>query len=278
MGGSGPACDARMMWILELLDEAPLDSVQTVLDIGIGRGQAAFHLVAKGKKVTGTGLEISSYGADCDRLAIHGIEVIECDVTRMPFADASFDSVLMSHILEHCLDIGSALVEVRRVLRDDGLLMIMVPPYDDQVCAGHVTTGWNIGQLMYVLLLAGFDIGGGRFIEHGYNVCGFVRKSLGPLPPLRCDRGDIALLNRYFPVPIHSQDGTNDGYFGKLKAVNWPQDSPLLQRSAWRSKKFRLTEKACALLPASLAIPVGKLLKKVADLLLLGSANPRSLR
>lgn len=35
----------------------------------------------------------------------------------------------------------------------------------------HISIGWNVGQLMYVLLLNGFDVAAGRFIEHGYNVC-----------------------------------------------------------------------------------------------------------
>jgi SAM-dependent methyltransferase len=92
----------------------------------------------------------------------------------MPFPEKSFDAVVLSHVLEHCADVGRALGHVRRVLKEKGLLLVFVPPVEDIVCAGHVSVGWNVGQLMYVLALNGFDVSRGNFIEYGYNVCGFV--------------------------------------------------------------------------------------------------------
>jgi SAM-dependent methyltransferase len=62
-------------------------------------------------------------GADIDaRLATERV-----DVVRMPYADASFDLVLCSHVLEHVPDDRSAIGEIRRVLRPDGTAIIIVP-------------------------------------------------------------------------------------------------------------------------------------------------------
>ncbi len=118
----------------------------------------------------------------------------------------------MSHVLEHCHNAGQALQEVRRVLADNGRLFIFVPPYTTYVCSGHVSTGWNVGELLYVLLLNGFDVRAGHFVEYGHSVCGFVRKASVALPALRGDRGDIRILaeSGLFPLPVvHDQPPPN---------------------------------------------------------------------
>lgn len=227
MGGANEVLDERMLNILELLDQAPLDNLNTFLDIGIGKGQLAIHLAKKGKKVIGTGLELESYGLQLEKLKKeHQIECIGCDIESMPFANQSFDGIVMSHILEHCPNIAKALKEVRRILKDTGWLFIFVPPHETRVCAGHISIGWNIGQLMYILLLNGFDIKNGRFIKYGYNIAGFVQKNHNPLPPLRGDQGDIHILNKngLFPAQIITVDGYNDGYFGDLISINWDKN------------------------------------------------------
>lgn len=49
------------------------------------------------------------------------------DITRLPFADGAFDSVLCSHVLEHVEDERAALAEIDRVLRPGGWAAIMLP-------------------------------------------------------------------------------------------------------------------------------------------------------
>jgi SAM-dependent methyltransferase len=45
----------------------------------------------------------------------------------LPFEDASFDSALMDNVLEHIADPAALMLELRRVLRPEGLLLIGVP-------------------------------------------------------------------------------------------------------------------------------------------------------
>lgn len=49
------------------------------------------------------------------------------DLTRLPFADASWDCIFASHVLEHVADDERALREIRRVLRPGGIAVLPVP-------------------------------------------------------------------------------------------------------------------------------------------------------
>jgi SAM-dependent methyltransferase len=53
--------------------------------------------------------------------------VVAADVTALPFADASFDLVLCSHVLEHVPDDARAMRELRRVLRPAGRAPLQQP-------------------------------------------------------------------------------------------------------------------------------------------------------
>ena len=52
---------------------------------------------------------------------------IDLDITAMPFADASFDLILCSHVLEHVPDDRTAMKELHRVLAPGGTAILMVP-------------------------------------------------------------------------------------------------------------------------------------------------------
>jgi ubiquinone/menaquinone biosynthesis C-methylase UbiE len=55
------------------------------------------------------------------------IELVEGDVTRLPFPDASFDVVVLSLVLHYIGpdQAGTAIAEARRVLRGDGRLVLV---------------------------------------------------------------------------------------------------------------------------------------------------------
>jgi SAM-dependent methyltransferase len=241
MGGNDDVLDDRLSQVLELLGTVSFDGYKNVLDIGIGKAQIAKWFTAKGFEVVGTGLEISSYDINVNELeSKQNIKIVECNVEKMPFEDNSFDIILMSHILEHCYNTGIALDEVKRVLSPNGILCIFVPPHDDFVCSGHVSMGWNLGQLMYVLLLNGFSVKDGKFAQYGYNVSAIVKKSYVKLPVLRGDRGDIHILDDmgYLPLPIISKDGLNDNFFGRVRSINWDIESLIKKENRTAKNKF----------------------------------------
>jgi SAM-dependent methyltransferase len=52
---------------------------------------------------------------------------IRLDVHALPFKDESFDTILITEVLEHLANPGVALREIRRVLRYDGDVILTVP-------------------------------------------------------------------------------------------------------------------------------------------------------
>jgi SAM-dependent methyltransferase len=195
-----------------------------VLDIGMGTGQIAEALMRRTGRVVGTGYALGSYGVGKPWIARTGIAVVEAAADKLPFAAATFSVAVMSHILEHTHNVGLALAEVWRVLRPEGLLCVLVPPHEAAVSGGHVSIGWNIGQLMYVLALHGFDTRQGHYVHYGYNICAFVRKDMRPLPALRHDFGDLHTLmaDGRFPAGIRNEDASVEAFDGELNALNWP--------------------------------------------------------
>lgn len=185
-----------------------------IADIGAGNGVAAERFYYSGKQVTATRFEIESHTEvhlPKEITVYDGLDI--CDMK--PLSDAIFDAVWCAHVIEHTLDTGRALGEIRRILKPSGWLFLMVPPYKPYVVGGHVTPGWNIGILMYVLILTGFEVWSGSFIRHGYNIAAFVRKGEMPNVHLLHAGGDIERLASLFPIPAYQ------GFNGDLKKVNW---------------------------------------------------------
>jgi hypothetical protein len=58
---------------------------------------------------------------------LHAPADLRLDISDMALADGSFDLILCSHVLEHVPDDRSAMRELRRVLTDGGLALVLVP-------------------------------------------------------------------------------------------------------------------------------------------------------
>lgn len=282
MGGYKGKPDTRMREIFTLLKYIPARSGK-VLDVGVGKGQISelFLKMKDIESVEGIGLALDSYGLE--KNGLNGrIKLTECSVEDMPFEDGTFDIVVASHILEHVPNMGLALSEIRRVVKMGGWIYIFLPKYTDIVCAGHINIGWNLGQLMYVLLLNGFDVKHGKFIEYGYSLCAYVRKADMKLPALRGDKGDISILNRegLFPLPIRKHNGWSDGFYGDIQSINWDHAEDLLSEKR-KDCHASIQKKLANVIVGNLAkvfgqdrcIELGKLFMKAGN----GRINPKEL-
>jgi ubiquinone/menaquinone biosynthesis C-methylase UbiE len=134
----GPRHELRERLLLKLFLSA--ESGPKVLNAGAGQGSFSRVLEESGFDVVST--DVSP--AACDVLArrVRGT-VVRADVTALPFADESFDAVVLGEVMEHVADDVPALEEARRVLRPGGVAALSVPaqpswfgPSDDW--AGHV--------------------------------------------------------------------------------------------------------------------------------------------
>jgi SAM-dependent methyltransferase len=114
-----------------------------VLDVGCGDGRhlaMTRHMV--GVDAVGVDLGEGDLRRAAERLRVldalppaHGGTVtgagawltLRGDIRRLPFADATFDCVIASEVLEHVHDDRAALDELTRVLRPGGVLAVSVP-------------------------------------------------------------------------------------------------------------------------------------------------------
>ena len=92
-----------------------------VLDVGAGE--------APWRELLPAGIEYT--GTDTDTSGEFGMRrkegIIYYDGQRLPFDEGSFDHVLCTEVLEHVADPAQFLVDMRRVLRQQGTLILTVP-------------------------------------------------------------------------------------------------------------------------------------------------------
>ena len=102
-----------------------------VADVGCGAGVALLAMAAAFPNSKFHGYDPSSHAigraqAKVDKLGLQNVELHTLGGESLP-ADASFDFVYASHVLEHIRDDAKAISEVRRVLRPNGFAIIPVP-------------------------------------------------------------------------------------------------------------------------------------------------------
>ena len=103
----------------------PLDA--RVLDIGAGTGSNLRMLRDLGFTRV-TGLDASDEAIRF--CATKGLGAVrKGDICAMPFANASFDVILATDVIEHVDDDGRAAVEIARVLAPSGRALITVPAF-----------------------------------------------------------------------------------------------------------------------------------------------------
>jgi len=109
----------------------PPGSLGDMLEVGSGDGFLASLLAPLGKTLTTTEYAPgeASFGRDLPRL--------RCSVAALPFAEAAFDFIFSSSVLEHVRDRAGAMTELRRCLRPDGMMIHLMP-----------SPTWKLLQLM----------------------------------------------------------------------------------------------------------------------------------
>jgi ubiquinone/menaquinone biosynthesis C-methylase UbiE len=118
------ACSVRPVW-RQRQKVVPLARGR-VLEIGIGTGLNLEHYdKARIEKVVGLdpGLEMHPWARKRSGRAGLDVELVGLSAEKIPDADYSFDTVLVTYALCTIADPGAALREMRRVLRTDGRLI-----------------------------------------------------------------------------------------------------------------------------------------------------------
>lgn len=99
-----------------------------ILEVGCGGGSLLKRLETYSTTVIG--LDSSAEAVRIAKGSVNNCEVILGDARRMDFADGSFDKLASQHLIEHFSDGHEVLKEWKRVLRDNGILVIATPNID----------------------------------------------------------------------------------------------------------------------------------------------------
>jgi SAM-dependent methyltransferase len=157
---------------------------ERVLDLGCGAGR--FLAALRDAGADPVGIEIAEAAADRARANVPGADVrlLGPDAT-LPLGHGEIDLVWCSEVLEHIPDVGNALLEVRRVLKRDGRLLLTVPFHGRIKAAAIALTRFDahfdpLGQ--HVRFFTRNSLAG------ALDVAGFAPvevRSFGGVPPLR---------------------------------------------------------------------------------------------
>lgn len=161
----------------------------TIIDVGCGEGVLACLLAEKGARVTGVDISEPNIVAARELAKRMGVEArvtfLVGDAEAAPFPDASFDTVISCHVLEHLPDFNKGLSELYRLTKKK--IITALP------------TLLNFCSII--------QVGQGSFWE-------LSRRSALALP-----RGLIWALARIF------SEGVDEGYMGKKELMHifrWP--------------------------------------------------------
>ncbi len=110
-----------------------------VLEVGAGHGGKGIAYARAGMRVVSLDVDAAALerGAEAARAHSVTLQFLAGDGVRLPFANASFDAVLLDSVIEHVGDPLALLRECARVLRRGGIVFVVFPPYYGPL-SGHL--------------------------------------------------------------------------------------------------------------------------------------------
>lgn len=161
-----------------------------LLDVGCGR-KPHQGLFPSARSYIGVDLPWSMHGRD--QVDVFG------SALALPFGTGSFDSLLSTEVLEHTEDPATAIMEMARVLRPEGLLILTAPlsePLHEEPHDYFRFTKYGLG---FLLNRAGLSADtmlpvGGTWAEIGQRLSTFFFLTIGSLPGEMGERVPRSLL------------------------------------------------------------------------------------
>ncbi len=191
-----------------------------VLDVGCGRGVLLGALADQGFRVDGVELsKEAAQGAD-PRAEIR----IVPDLAEAKYPEASFDQVIIWHVLEHLADPRNTLEECRRMLRPGGRLIVAVPNFSSiqarwggpdwfHLDAPRHLYHFPLPALRRLIDRCGFELSSEHHFSLRQNPFGWIQSALNRLPGLPC--------NGFYTV-LHQRDGNDPPPFDlRLRLWMW---------------------------------------------------------
>lgn len=93
------------------------------LDVGAGNGELIDRVIREFRVTP----HACDYRDDLMTIGDLGVQVVDLNTQGLPYADASFDLVTCTEVIEHLEHFRAAIREISRVLRPGGVLVISTP-------------------------------------------------------------------------------------------------------------------------------------------------------
>lgn len=119
--------DTPMGIVINVAHEMRKRALSDVLDLGCGQGRNSIYLAREGFPVTAADYSLKELLMLKEYARTHNIPVniVQSDVSQLPFKENRFDIVLCLHVLSYVTEQArpKAAEEVKRVLRPEGLFV-----------------------------------------------------------------------------------------------------------------------------------------------------------
>lgn len=115
-----------------------------VLDFGCGSGYGTHLMAAHCQEIFGVDIAADAVDFANERYSGDNLEyrqIGNIETTPLPFDDGTFDAVISFQVMEHIEQVDKYLDEIRRVLRDDGIVIIATPDKTTRLFPGQ--RPWN---------------------------------------------------------------------------------------------------------------------------------------
>ncbi|RUL86958.1 class I SAM-dependent methyltransferase [Tautonia sociabilis] len=143
--------------LVPMLQRGSAEAPIRTLDCGCGNAYFAFEAARRGSTVLGITIhdwerrscqEMADFLGPIAQSMEFRVQRLE-ELARDPAARGSFDQILLLDVIEHIRDDRAALLQLRELLDDDGLLYITTPDRDYQANADHLRVtrtedGWHV--------------------------------------------------------------------------------------------------------------------------------------
>lgn len=124
-----PAYAKRAEFIFQEIENKKPHSI---LDVGCGRGfyLYAISLYSFPKKIYGIEINKEYIEKAKEVCRDKRVSIQQGNVYKLPYKDKSIDCIIFSEVLEHLVNEKKALLELKRVLKPKGVIILTVPNYD----------------------------------------------------------------------------------------------------------------------------------------------------
>ena len=128
----------------------PVVKDKTVLEVATGTGLIAKHIVKAAAHIEATDASVEMIAEAKRDNQSAKLHFSVQDMFRLPYADKSFDVVIVSNALHIVPQPEKALAEIHRVLKDDGVLIALTFTHEGNSFSGKVRA--------FFMKLAGFPL------------------------------------------------------------------------------------------------------------------------